>query len=131
VAAVLGTSCGGGLNHVEGKVLYKGEPAKGAIVVFHPKAEDNLTTRRPSGIVGEDGTFTLSTQRPGDGAAAGEYLVTVVWPEEARPAKPTFNTEPPPDPPDRLKGHYADRAKSGLSAVVNPGNNQLPPFEVK
>ena len=131
VAAVLGTSCAGGLNHVEGKVLYKGGPARGAIITFHPKAEDTLTTPRPSGVVRDDGTFTLSTRHPNDGAAAGEYLVTIVWPEDPRPARPTFSTAPPPDPPDRLKGRYADRTRSGLTAVVKSGSNQLPPFEVK
>jgi len=64
-------------------------------------------------------------------AAPGEYAVTVVWPEQAAPGKPTFGTEPPPEAPDRLKGRYANRAKSGLSAVVKPGKNQLPPFELK
>ncbi len=130
-AALLATSCGGGLNPVEGKVLYNGEPATGAVVVFHPKTEDSITTRRPSGVVDENGTFTLSTIKPGDGAAAGEYSVTIVWHEEAKPGKPTFNTEPPPELPDRLKGRYADRAKSGLNAVVKPGKNQIPPFEIK
>jgi hypothetical protein len=119
------------LNPVRGTVLYDGRPAKGAVVVFHPKADDSLTARRPSGVVGDDGTFTLSTLTPGDGAAAGEYLVTIVWPEEAAPARPALGTEPPPDPADRLKGRYADRAGSGLSAVVRPGTNQVPPFEIK
>jgi hypothetical protein len=124
-------SCGGGLNPVEGKVLYNGEPAVGAVVIFHPKEDDSITTLRPSGVVGEDGTFTLSTTKPGDGAATGEYLVTIVWPEQAKPGKPSFSMEPPPEPPDRLNGRYADRAKSGLSAVVKPGKNRLPTFEIK
>lgn len=131
VAALLGTSCAGGPNPVEGTVLYNGEPARGAVVVFHPKDDDSLTARRSTGVVDDSGTFTLSTRKPGDGAAAGEYLVTIVWPEEAGPAKPTLSTAPPPDPPDRLKGRYADRGKSGLSAVVKPGRNRLPPFELK
>jgi hypothetical protein len=130
-AALLGVSCGGGLNPVRGKVLYQGEPARGAVVVFHPKNEDSLTTLHPSGVVDGDGNFTLSTTQPADGAAAGDYLVTITWPEEAAPAKPALGTEPPPEPADRLKGRYADRARSGLTALVKPGPNQLPPFEIK
>jgi hypothetical protein len=130
-AALLGVSCGSGLNPVRGKVLFQGEPARGAVVVFHPKNNDGLTTLRPSGVVDGDGNFTLSTSRPADGAAAGEYLVTITWPEDAGPAKPAFGTELPPEPPDRLKGRYADRVRSGLSAQVKPGTNQLPPFEIK
>jgi hypothetical protein len=129
-AALLGTSCGGGLNPVEGKVLVNGQPARGAVVTFHPKGEDSLTTRRPSGVAREDGTFTLSTTKPGDGAAAGEYLVTVVWPDEPKGDKPALGTEPPPEPPDRLNGRYADRAKPAVTAVVKPGKNQLQPFEL-
>jgi hypothetical protein len=131
LAAFLGVSCGGGLNPVRGKVLFQGEPARGAVVVFHPKNEDSLTTLRPSGVVDGDGNFTLSTTKPADGAAAGEYLVTITWPEEAPPAKPVMGTEPPPEPADRLKGRYADRTRSGLTAQVKSGANQLPPFEIK
>jgi hypothetical protein len=111
-------------------VRVDGQPAKGAVVVFHPKADDSLTAQRPSGVVGADGAFTLSTTQPGDGAAAGEYVVTIVWPEEREPPS-TLSMEPPPEAPDRLQGRYADRARSGLSAVVKPGTNQLPPFEIK
>lgn len=130
-AALLGTSCGGGLNPVEGKVLVQGQPAKGAVVVFHPKGKDTLTTVRPTGVTDDSGTFRLSTHKPGDGAAAGEYVVTVVWPDETKAAKTTLTMEPPPDPPDRLQGRYADRAKSGLQAVVKSGRNQLEPFDLK
>jgi len=131
--ALTGISCGGGgskLYSVQGKVLQKGEPAKGAVVVFHPKGGDSLTTVRPTGVVDESGTFTLSTAKPADGAAAGEYVVTIVWPEEPKSTK-SFSTEPPPEPPDRLKGRYADRAKSKFSAEVKPGKNQLQPFELE
>jgi hypothetical protein len=131
-AVLLGTSCGGGLNSVTGKVHYNGQPAAGAVVVFHPVAEDTLTTLHPTGVTAADGSFTLTTRTDGDGAAAGEYLVTVVWPEPAQPRKPgLMSTEPPPDPPDRLRGRYANRATSDLRAVVQAGRNVLPPFELK
>lgn len=79
-AALLGASCAARLNQVEGKVLYNGQPAKGAVVVFHPQGKDDLTTRHPAGVTGDDGTFSLSTQQPGDGAAPGDYDVTITWP---------------------------------------------------
>jgi hypothetical protein len=131
VGALLATSCGGGKASVEGKVLQGGSPAKGAVVIFHPKGDNSITAQRPSGIVGEDGTFTLSMGKSGEGVAAGEYLVTITWPEEAGPAKLTSGTELPPPTPDRLQGRYSDPSKSGFSAVVKPGKNQLPPFEIK
>jgi hypothetical protein len=130
-AALLSTSCAGGLNPVEGKVLYNGQPAKGAVVIFHPKGDDNLKTVRPTGVTDDSGTFHLSTRKPGDGAAAGEYVVTIVYPDPAKAPKTTLTMEPPPDPSDLLQGRYADRTKSQLQAVVKSGRNQLEPFEVK
>jgi hypothetical protein len=130
---ILGISCSSGLNSVEGKVLYKGKPAKGAIVIFHPKGDNTINARKPSGYTDEEGVFTLSSTpgKPKDGAVAGEYAVTIEWPEEPKDAKPKFSTEPAPPPPDRLEGRYADQKKSGLSAVITSGPNRLPPFELK
>ena len=52
-------SCSGArLNTVQGKVLYQGRPAKGALVVFHPKGNDSLTAIPPTGVAGEDGPRT-------------------------------------------------------------------------
>src|SRR5258707_9127857 len=77
-------SCSGArLNTVQGKVLYQGRPAKGALVVFHPKGNDSLTAIPPTGVAGEDGAFTLSSGRDA-GAVAGEYIVTVTRPQEAK-----------------------------------------------
>ncbi len=58
---------------VEGTIKYKGEPLKGGLVTFHPKAG-----RKPGiGELREDGTFSISTYEPGDGAELGEHVVTV------------------------------------------------------
>src|SRR5262245_29900761 len=84
LAALLCAACSGGsggLHPVKGQVLHQGKPARGAVVVFRPKGDDRLTTVPATGQAGDDGTFTLFTQAR-EGAAAGEYLVTVTWPEE-------------------------------------------------
>jgi hypothetical protein len=129
-AALLCTSCSGkGLNSVQGKVLHNGSPAKGAIVIFHPKVGEDHKTVPPSGVTGEDGTFTLGSGKDA-GAPAGEYVVTVTWPEE-KAASGKITMEQPPPPPDRLKGRYADRAKSTLTATVKSGPNQLEPFDLR
>jgi hypothetical protein len=129
-ATLLCASCSGsGLNVVQGKVLYKGEPAKGAVVIFHPKGDDSITAVRPSGVTGEDGTFTLGSGK-NSGAPAGDYVVTVTWPEE-RQGTGKITMEPPPPPPDRLKGRYADRAKSSFNVTIKSGTNQLEPFELR
>jgi hypothetical protein len=67
-----------GLVPVEGKALVNGKPAAGAIVTFHPVNGPD-TAPRPSGRVDEAGTFHLATAAANDGAAPGEYRVTVAW----------------------------------------------------
>src|SRR5205807_223736 len=87
-AALLCVSCSGRLNTVQGKVLYQGQPAKGAVVVFYPEDSQGLSAVPSTAITGEDGTFTLTSGKDG-GAAAGEYVVTISWPEERPAAKDT------------------------------------------
>jgi hypothetical protein len=127
--ALVLSSCSARRNTVQGKVLYQGKPAKGALVVFYPKGNDSITVVPATGVAGEDGAFTLSSGKEA-GAVAGEYMVTVTWPEEPKdPGK--ISLEVPPPPPDRLKGRYANRETSGLSATVKSGVNQLEPFDLR
>ncbi|MCI0461502.1 MAG: hypothetical protein L0Z62_31510 [Gemmataceae bacterium] len=131
--ALSSISCSGSgstLVPVEGKVLYKNEPAKGVLVTFHPKGGDPIKTVRPVGLTGEDGAFTLTTGTD-KGAAPGEYTVTFIWSEEVSPkGKGKILTEAP-DTRDRLGGAFADVAKSPFRVKIEPGTNQLQPFELK
>jgi len=61
---------------VNGKLFIEGEPASGALVVFHPQGVDRAAPR-PKGYVDARGNFVISTFQPGDGAPSGEYRVTV------------------------------------------------------
>jgi len=113
---------------VQGKVLYKNQPAKGAVVTFHPKGADPVKAIRPVGQAKEDGTFTLTTGQT-EGAPPGEYTVTFIWPEEV-PPKSKFTTELP-DTRDKLQGAYADPASSKFKVEIKSGVNQLEPFNLK
>src|SRR5437660_12254530 len=62
-----------GLHPVRGTVVYKNEAAVGALVTFHSKTGNSITTVPPTGLVGKDGTFTVTTGN-GKGAPAGEYI---------------------------------------------------------
>jgi hypothetical protein len=74
LAALLGTSCGPGrtpVHPVSGQVFFAGKPTPGAVVVFHPVGTEDPQGPRPSGKVQEDGSFSLTTFTPGDGAPEG------------------------------------------------------------
>ena len=60
---------------VSGRVTRKGEPVTKGTVNFMPV--DPLTGRAASGAIQSDGTYTLTTQDPDDGALAGDYRVVV------------------------------------------------------
>jgi hypothetical protein len=126
---------GSGLNEVQGSVNYQGQPAKGAVLTFHLKG-GTAKSQIPSGSAGEDGTFTLMTGSK-VGAPAGDYSVTVNWPEvvgggDTKTKKPIgteFGTAP--ETVDRLKGRYANPSTTPLQATIKSGRNKLEPFDLK
>jgi hypothetical protein len=58
---------------VSGKVTYKGESVKKGVISFHPEDKEG---RGATGQI-EDGSYSLTTHTPGDGAFPGTYVVTV------------------------------------------------------
>jgi hypothetical protein len=108
---------------VHGRVLFHGQPAANALVVFHPLTTDEKDPIRPRGQVQPDGTFTLSTYQSGDGAPAGDYRVTVeLWLSSANADE---------GPSNRLPAKYANPQTSGLTARVEAGPTDLQPFQLK
>jgi hypothetical protein len=148
-AATAGCGTPPGFFPVSGKVLYKGEPASGAVVYFHRTA--GIADPRqvlPFGIADEDGGFYLTCDGVGDGCPPGEYAVLVEWRgkpdtplEQPRPTRvkgkgkvtvrqATINRQMARQGVDRLKGRYFDLAKPLLHAEVLPRSNTLPAFEL-
>jgi hypothetical protein len=124
-------SCSGGgpsLYPVEGKVLLKGQPLAGATVTFWPKNDSKATPS--TGFTEEDGTFKLETGAK-SGAPEGDYDVTVIQSKvvEQKGNKGGISMAPP-DTADALKGAYANRTKSKITANVKAGANQLAPFDL-
>ena len=85
LAALGVTGCSGDPNRpypVRGVVVFAdGRPAKelaGGSVTFVPISEPERAVS--SGTINEDGTFTLSCRREGDGAVAGTHRVEVAPP---------------------------------------------------
>lgn len=142
VSAMAAGGCGSpaGLVPVSGKVLYHGQPAAGAVVYFHRQATPGTESGPiPSGVVEDDGSFTLTTDGIGGGARPGKYSVLVEWREEKGdgvvPVKSRGNATLVKRSrvragADRLKGRYLDISKPMLVAEVAPGAGSLPPFEL-
>ncbi len=141
--AVFCSGCGNsnGLAAVYGQVKYKGEPATGATVSFHPAGGTTQQGVIPRAEVEPDGSFRLDSGDQGPGAAPGSYAVLIEWRQgplrthrldaartvgkrAARERKPLLLAD------DKLKGRYHDITRPRLAAEVKVGTNNLPPFEV-
>jgi hypothetical protein len=111
---------------VQGRVVVHGRPAAQVQVTLHPLDDSDPTAIQPVGLADEQGRFTLTTYRQGDGAPAGDYGVTVQW----------FLAVPSPDRSgeyvtvNHLPARYGQVQSSGLRVTVSPGRNELPPFEL-
>ncbi len=124
ILALLSASCS---NHktvhpVRGKVLVDGKPAVGALVQFHSVEDDPANPLRPQGIVGDDGSFWLTTYSNADGAPPGHYSVSIYY---AKPSKGG-------DGYDMLLVHprYLKPESSGLTADVPAQPAELTPYQL-
>ncbi|MEO6809709.1 MAG: hypothetical protein ABI353_11410 [Isosphaeraceae bacterium] len=108
-------------HRVKGKVvLPDGTPLTEGTVTFVPTAEPG---RQAASRVEPDGTFTLTTVYPGDGAAEGTYKVridTTLTAPGPRRGMTRFLVPP----------KYQDEDRSGLRITVNAGPNDLAPFRL-
>ena len=140
LSAMSGCGNSAGLSPVSGKVLYKGEPASGAVVYFqrqdsHPSSHELV----PFGVVQKDGGFALLSEGLGSGAPPGSYNVLIEWRDATEngvvPVKNNGKSNLTKRTrihagPDRLKGRYFNVNKPLLKAEVKPGSNPLLAFEL-
>lgn len=127
IGVLLAAGCGGPRQKatypVRGRVVGAGnEPAAGALVTFHPVAADPADPARPTGTTDAGGNYALTTYSTGDGAPAGEYVITVVWPPPRRtPFEPAGG--------DRLGGKLASPDKTPHKYTVEARPDQdVPPI---
>ena len=114
------SGCGPGLATVRGKVtLPDGKPAAGSQVVFESEQDGKKISAR--GDVQDDGSFELSTFKPGDGVPPGKYKVQVNPP-------PMVNAEGPYTSPFNAK--FSSFQTSGLEFEVKPGARNEFPIQV-
>lgn len=113
---------------VHGKVQVNGRPAAKAEVTLHPKSPLVDAAGRaifPHAIVKADGSFDIETYADADGAPAGEYVVTVIWPKvTVEGGEEVFG-------PDQLLGHYNHPTKPAATVVVEEHENNIPPLRLR
>jgi hypothetical protein len=130
----LGCSRGKPLYPVTAQIYVDGRPAAGALVVLHPVNDSGPAAIRPSGYVDDGGnvklmSFVTATRGTGEGAPAGEYIVTIAWfPTDV---KEYLSKHPNTAVPDKLKGRYSQPDKSALRATVQPQPTTLPRIDLK
>ena len=125
VALVLATGCGSrepAKHPVSGVVLVNGKPAARVTVSLeHTSPAVRGNARHPVAVTDEAGRFTLSTDGHGDGAVAGDYVVTFAW----------LSAQDPFAAYDRLGGAFADpKASQYRITVPPPGGGELEPFRL-
>jgi len=112
---------------VRGSLFIAGKPAVDARVMLFATANGLLpNVYCPHGIVAADSTFHLTTFMTNDGAPAGDYAVTVVWPGPR--VKGQAEDE---EGPDRLQGRYADFRRPPATVHITPDTRVLDPIRLK
>jgi hypothetical protein len=114
VLAASAAGCGGkkAVYPVHGVVLDgKHKPAKGTILIFHPANGGTAAAYKPVATADDNGAFVLTTYRAGDGAPAGDYVVTLIRPAPKR-------TPLDREGGDLFGGRYADPAASKITCTV-------------
>jgi hypothetical protein len=111
---------------VKGQVLYKGQPAAGVLVVLHPSNPIDKAMLPPRGTTQSDGSFVVGSRLTSDGAPAGDYDVTLIWPEDQDPDRHAEDT-----PPDRLKNRYNDATHAKWHVHVGAQDNTLETFVIE
>lgn len=110
---------------VKGRVVYDGKPAEGVLVGLIPidAPMPPAIPANPTAITGPDGTFTIGTISPGDGACVGRYQIVLNWMVSKEDESDEENKI------DKLLGWY-DAAHSPLNLTVIEGENSVPEIKI-
>ena len=105
---------------VSGRVLLDGKPLEFGSVMFQPQAGQPAR-----GDIRPDGTFTLSTYKPGDGAAVGRHMVRITCYEgQSDPVGQASDLERPLGP-SRIPARYNLFDTSGIEIEVHDTNPEV------
>lgn len=105
---------------VKGVIKTKqGQVCDKALIVFHPLEKSRVNDAKPVAIAESNGEFVVRTHTIDDGAAPGEYGVTVVWPGDSS-GKQEFSLsgEGNGSGADRLGGRYGNPKDPKIKVTV-------------
>ncbi len=103
---------------VSGKVTYKGKPVPKGTITFHSDGG-----RMATGEIQEDGSYSLTTARSGDGAVAGHHRVSIMATEgdpSLMPSSPGYVR-----PKNLVPTKYNQPDQSGLEANVTEEGKEI------
>jgi hypothetical protein len=119
---------------VHGKITFGGKPVASGKIAFRPTAG-----RSSLGTIASDGSYTLSTFSPGDGAILGKHHVTIEATKVTGPSAPKSLDEERRGGADLstlpqviwiVPQLYSRTETSPLEANVQPGSNTID-FDLK
>jgi len=124
---------------LEGKVLYKGKPISGGVVVFEleageppsSSAEQSSGPLRATGRIQGVGRFRLQAFPGTEGVPAGNYKVGISSVPPRTEVGIFDGAAVKKGNPDVLNGRYADPKTSGLRAQVVKDQANEPTFDLK
>ncbi len=109
---------------VDGQVTRDGQPLSGALVVLHPQGNLDARALPARATTDAEGKFKATTYDTGDGAAEGEYAITV---ELYETVEVDGNLVPGPNV---LDASLASPTTSQLKVLVGKGPTTVPKIEV-
>jgi hypothetical protein len=125
---------------VKGKVLYKGHPIVGGVVVYEfdegeaqgPATSAGRGSLRATGRIEPDGSFRLVAFPGAEGVPEGRYRVGISsMPPRTEGGILDSARSATKGNPDVLRGRYADPKTSGLHAEVVKDAANEPTFDLK
>lgn len=130
---LVAAGCGGGnvsVYPVKGKITFEGKSMRGGGAISLVPI-GNQAGKTAGGEIAEDGSFQLTTYKPGDGSMAGEFRVVIHQsvfkePEASRDGEKVAKAAEAVAPADRIPAIYSDPQNSPLKAKVEAGKpNEL------
>lgn len=110
---------------VSGRITLDSQPLPNAMIVLHPKDKSNPKHISSRAQTDAQGNFKVSTYDQGDGAPAGDYVVTVLF------HRATETPDGVVPGPNLLSPQIASPDTSDIQVKVAEGQNELQPIEVR